>query len=229
MLFFRALLHRHHKLFFLVCVHTTLLSVSECGRPSSGSSGYFIVVAFPQGHMQMCKSLSALSRDGRNSRKAKSRNTNALTSHWCFCWGKPLSQGRYGAVVFVFVCLFFVYLFVHMCVCPLCSIDGVMRTMNTEKLIKTLPIIQNQLDALLDFQVRAFVRTWCVCVCFYVFMCVSGNINMLSLFFCTVRPDKRTLQKLSLLTRPVTIWYVSVIVCLYVLGWLGVFVPPGQP
>lgn len=28
-----------------------------------------------------------------------------------------------------------------------------MRTMNTEKLIKTLPIIQNQLDALLDFQV----------------------------------------------------------------------------
>ncbi|KAG7220103.1 hypothetical protein INR49_008997 [Caranx melampygus] len=30
--------------------------------------------------------------------------------------------------------------------------DGVMRTMNTEKLIKTLPIIQTQLDALLDFQ-----------------------------------------------------------------------------
>uniref|UniRef100_A0A8D0DE32 Phosphatidylinositol-binding clathrin assembly protein n=1 Tax=Sander lucioperca TaxID=283035 RepID=A0A8D0DE32_SANLU len=30
--------------------------------------------------------------------------------------------------------------------------EGVMRTMNTEKLIKTLPIIQNQLDALLDFQ-----------------------------------------------------------------------------
>lgn len=32
--------------------------------------------------------------------------------------------------------------------------DGVMRTMNTEKLIKTLPHIQNQLDALLDFQVN---------------------------------------------------------------------------
>uniref|UniRef100_H3CDF1 Phosphatidylinositol-binding clathrin assembly protein n=1 Tax=Tetraodon nigroviridis TaxID=99883 RepID=H3CDF1_TETNG len=32
------------------------------------------------------------------------------------------------------------------------GIDGVMRTMNPEKLIKTLPIIQNQLDALLDFQ-----------------------------------------------------------------------------
>lgn len=39
------------------------------------------------------------------------------------------------------------------CVCVCFSADGVMRTMNTEKLIKTLPIIQNQLDALLDFQV----------------------------------------------------------------------------
>lgn len=35
----------------------------------------------------------------------------------------------------------------------LCRIDGVMRTMNPEKLLKTLPIIQNQLDALLDFDV----------------------------------------------------------------------------
>ncbi|NWS85560.1 PICAL protein, partial [Toxostoma redivivum] len=31
------------------------------------------------------------------------------------------------------------------------GIDGVMRTMNPEKLLKILPIIQNQLDALLDF------------------------------------------------------------------------------
>ncbi|KFW96884.1 Phosphatidylinositol-binding clathrin assembly protein, partial [Phalacrocorax carbo] len=31
------------------------------------------------------------------------------------------------------------------------GIDGVMRTMNAEKLLKTLPIIQNQLDTLLDF------------------------------------------------------------------------------
>ena len=45
-----------------------------------------------------------------------------------------------------------------LCVCS--RIDGVMRTMSIEKLIKTLPIIQNQLDALLDFQV-----TWCVCAC----------------------------------------------------------------
>lgn len=33
--------------------------------------------------------------------------------------------------------------------------DGVMRTMNTEKLLKTLPIVQNQMDTLLDFNVNA--------------------------------------------------------------------------
>ncbi|XP_041742411.1 phosphatidylinositol binding clathrin assembly protein a isoform X8 [Coregonus clupeaformis] len=33
--------------------------------------------------------------------------------------------------------------------------DGVMRTMNTEKLLKTIPIVQNQMDALLDFNVNA--------------------------------------------------------------------------
>ncbi|XP_062909977.1 phosphatidylinositol binding clathrin assembly protein a isoform X4 [Mobula hypostoma] len=33
--------------------------------------------------------------------------------------------------------------------------DGVMRTMNTEKLLKTMPLIQNQMDALLDFNVGA--------------------------------------------------------------------------
>ncbi|KAG7483597.1 hypothetical protein MATL_G00040060 [Megalops atlanticus] len=33
--------------------------------------------------------------------------------------------------------------------------DGVMRTMSTEKLLKTIPIIQNQMDALLDFNVNA--------------------------------------------------------------------------
>uniref|UniRef100_A0AAQ4QKS7 Phosphatidylinositol-binding clathrin assembly protein n=1 Tax=Gasterosteus aculeatus aculeatus TaxID=481459 RepID=A0AAQ4QKS7_GASAC len=33
--------------------------------------------------------------------------------------------------------------------------DGVMRTVNTEKLLKTIPIIQNQMDVLLDFNVNA--------------------------------------------------------------------------
>uniref|UniRef100_A0A674N825 Phosphatidylinositol binding clathrin assembly protein a n=1 Tax=Takifugu rubripes TaxID=31033 RepID=A0A674N825_TAKRU len=33
--------------------------------------------------------------------------------------------------------------------------DGVMRTMSTEKLLKTVPIIQNQMDVLLDFNVNA--------------------------------------------------------------------------
>uniref|UniRef100_A0A3Q3WTB3 Phosphatidylinositol-binding clathrin assembly protein n=1 Tax=Mola mola TaxID=94237 RepID=A0A3Q3WTB3_MOLML len=35
------------------------------------------------------------------------------------------------------------------------GVDGMMRTMNTEKLLKTIPIIQNQMDALLDFNVNA--------------------------------------------------------------------------
>lgn len=35
--------------------------------------------------------------------------------------------------------------------------DGVMRTMSTEKLLKTVPIIQNQMDALLDFNVSLTV------------------------------------------------------------------------
>uniref|UniRef100_A0A4W6DB78 Phosphatidylinositol-binding clathrin assembly protein n=1 Tax=Lates calcarifer TaxID=8187 RepID=A0A4W6DB78_LATCA len=33
--------------------------------------------------------------------------------------------------------------------------DGLMRTMNTEKLLKTIPIIQSQMDVLLDFNVNA--------------------------------------------------------------------------
>ncbi|XP_056252880.1 phosphatidylinositol binding clathrin assembly protein a isoform X16 [Seriola aureovittata] len=33
--------------------------------------------------------------------------------------------------------------------------DGLMRTMNTEKLLKTIPIVQNQMDVLLDFNVNA--------------------------------------------------------------------------
>lgn len=39
------------------------------------------------------------------------------------------------------------------CSPSLCRSDGVMRTMNTEKLLKTVPIIQNQMDVLLDFNV----------------------------------------------------------------------------
>uniref|UniRef100_A0A8K9X349 Phosphatidylinositol-binding clathrin assembly protein n=1 Tax=Oncorhynchus mykiss TaxID=8022 RepID=A0A8K9X349_ONCMY len=35
------------------------------------------------------------------------------------------------------------------------GVDGMMRTMTVDKLIKTLPIIQNQLDALLDFQANS--------------------------------------------------------------------------
>lgn len=38
--------------------------------------------------------------------------------------------------------------------------DGVMRTMSTEKLLKTVPIIQNQMDALLDFNVSLAACTF---------------------------------------------------------------------
>lgn len=37
-----------------------------------------------------------------------------------------------------------------------------MRTMNTEKLLKTIPIIQNQMDALLDFNV-SLAQYWLSC------------------------------------------------------------------
>lgn len=32
--------------------------------------------------------------------------------------------------------------------------DGLLRTMNTEKLLKTLPILQKQVDALIQFDVN---------------------------------------------------------------------------
>lgn len=43
--------------------------------------------------------------------------------------------------------------------------DGVMRTMNTEKLLKTIPIIQNQMDVLLDFNVSSSVLAELVNIC----------------------------------------------------------------
>lgn len=48
-----------------------------------------------------------------------------------------------------------------------------MRTMNTEKLIKTLPIIQNQLDALLDFQVLMA----CTCMRAHLLVRVLVDLN----------------------------------------------------
>lgn len=50
------------------------------------------------------------------------------------------------------------------CAC-VCRVDGVMRTMNTEKLLKTIPIIQNQMDALLDFNVSLKVKPPTAPVC----------------------------------------------------------------
>ncbi|KAJ7404126.1 Phosphatidylinositol-binding clathrin assembly protein [Pitangus sulphuratus] len=47
------------------------------------------------------------------------------------------------------------------------GIDGVMRTMNPEKLLKTLPIIQNQLDALLDFDASTLNSVLCETLSFW--------------------------------------------------------------
>lgn len=66
-------------------------------------------------------------------------------------WGSfgPLKQ---YCIVETIQCVLSSLYFVNVCLL-LYRIDGVMRTMNPEKLLKTLPIIQNQLDALLDFDV----------------------------------------------------------------------------
>ncbi|KAF3841055.1 hypothetical protein F7725_006917 [Dissostichus mawsoni] len=66
--------------------------------------------------------------------------------------------------------------------------EGVMRTMNTEKLIKTLPIIQNQLDALLDFQLTNGVINTAFMLLFKdsirLFAAYNeGVINMLEKYF----------------------------------------------
>lgn len=59
--------------------------------------------------------------------------------------------------------------------------DGVMRTMSIEKLMKTLPIIQNQLDALLDFEVckiRLFVNKPITVNCFPLTPFLSEFFNV---------------------------------------------------
>lgn len=54
----------------------------------------------------------------------------------------------------------------RLCAFDFCKIkrgrdDGTLRTMHADKLIKTLPILQNQMDALLEFQVSFLVLLCC--------------------------------------------------------------------
>ncbi len=42
--------------------------------------------------------------------------------------------------------------------------DGMLRTMTSEKLLKTLPILQKQLDALVQFDVSWFIYLFDLCV-----------------------------------------------------------------
>ena len=51
-----------------------------------------------------------------------------------------LREGR-GEMPWLLICI------------PSCRADGVMRTMAPEKLLKSMPILQEQIDALLEFDV----------------------------------------------------------------------------
>lgn len=71
--------------------------------------------------------------------------------------------------------------------------DGLLRTMHTDKLLKTLPILQNQIDALLEFQVTSSELNNGVINCSFIllfrdlirlFACYNdGVINLLEKFF----------------------------------------------
>jgi hypothetical protein len=71
--------------------------------------------------------------------------------------------------------------------------DGMLRTMNADKLLKTLPVLQNQLDALLEFDCSANDLTnGVINMCFMLlfkdlirlFACYNdGIINLLEKFF----------------------------------------------
>ncbi|KAM3722391.1 Phosphatidylinositol-binding clathrin assembly protein [Dirofilaria immitis] len=71
--------------------------------------------------------------------------------------------------------------------------DGLLRTMNADKLLKTLPILQNQIDALLEFQVTSAELNNGVINCSFIllfrdlirlFACYNdGIINLLEKYF----------------------------------------------
>ncbi|CAI4224602.1 unnamed protein product [Auanema sp. JU1783] len=71
--------------------------------------------------------------------------------------------------------------------------DGLLRTMHTDKLLKTLPILQNQIDALLEFQVSSSELNNGVINCSFIllfrdlirlFACYNdGIINLLEKYF----------------------------------------------
>ncbi|XP_071956663.1 phosphatidylinositol-binding clathrin assembly protein-like isoform X3 [Antedon mediterranea] len=77
--------------------------------------------------------------------------------------------------------------------------DGLLRSMHTEKLLKTLPILQDQLDCLLEFEVNSSqlsngVITGCFMLlfkdCIRLFACYNdGIINLLEKFFEMCKKD----------------------------------------
>ncbi|CDQ77834.1 unnamed protein product [Oncorhynchus mykiss] len=119
------------------------------------------------------------------------------------------------------------------------GVDGVMRTMTVEKLIKTLPIIQNQLDALLDFQANSNELTNGVINSAFMLLFKDsirlfaayneGVINMLEKYFDMKKNQCKDaleiyktflnrMTKLSEFLKVAEILCVSTYVCEYVCG-----------
>ncbi|EJD74512.1 ANTH domain-containing protein [Loa loa] len=86
----------------------------------------------------------------------------------------------------------------RLCAFDFCKIkrgreDGLLRTMNADKLLKTLPILQNQIDALLEFQITSAELNNGVINCSFIllfrdlirlFACYNdGIINLLEKYF----------------------------------------------
>uniref|UniRef100_A0A0R3S521 ENTH domain-containing protein n=1 Tax=Elaeophora elaphi TaxID=1147741 RepID=A0A0R3S521_9BILA len=122
----------------------------------------------------------------------------ASTKHWAspdsVLVGYDMSQHvrRYGKYISEKIYTY------RLCAFDFCKVkrgreDGLLRTMNADKLLKTLPILQNQIDALLEFQVTSAELNNGVINCSFIllfrdlirlFACYNdGIINLLEKYF----------------------------------------------
>ncbi|VDK73438.1 unnamed protein product [Onchocerca ochengi] len=124
--------------------------------------------------------------------------TRSSTKHWAsldsVLVGYDMSQHvrRYGKYISEKIYTY------RLCAFDFCKVkrgreDGLLRTMNADKLLKTLPILQNQIDALLEFQVTSAELNNGVINCSFIllfrdlirlFACYNdGIINLLEKYF----------------------------------------------
>ncbi|VDN95718.1 unnamed protein product [Brugia pahangi] len=124
--------------------------------------------------------------------------TRSSTKHWAsldsVLVGYDMSQHvrRYGKYISEKIYTY------RLCAFDFCKVkrgreDGLLRTMNADKLLKTLPILQNQIDALLEFQVTSAELNNGVINCSFIllfrdlirlFACYNdGVINLLEKYF----------------------------------------------